>query len=60
MARLAPLPIGAVPELKEVFEKMQASGHFVPNSQLILQAQARYREGHARAERSGVRSPRGS
>jgi hypothetical protein len=37
MARLAPLPIGAVPELKEAFEKMQASGHFVPNSQLILQ-----------------------
>jgi hypothetical protein len=37
MTRLAPLPIGAVPELKEVFEKMQASGHFIPNSQLILQ-----------------------
>lgn len=37
MTRLAPLPIGAVPELQEVFEKMQASGHFIPNSQLILQ-----------------------
>ena len=37
MARLSPLPIGAVPELKEMFEKMQSSGHFVPNSQLILQ-----------------------
>ena len=37
MARLAPLPIGAVPELKETFEKMQVSGHYVPNSQLILQ-----------------------
>ena len=37
MARIAPLPIGAAPELKEMFEKIQASGHFVPNSQLILQ-----------------------
>ena len=37
MTRLAPLPVGAVPELKEVFEKMQASGHYIPNSQLILQ-----------------------
>jgi hypothetical protein len=37
MARLAPLPIGAAPELKEIFEKMRASGHYVPNSQLILQ-----------------------
>jgi len=37
MARLAPLPIGAVPELKDIFEQIQASGHYVPNSQLILQ-----------------------
>jgi hypothetical protein len=37
MARLAPLPIGAAPELKEIFEKMEASGQHVPNSQLILQ-----------------------
>ena len=37
MARLAPLPIGSVPELADVFEQYQASGHFVPNSQLILQ-----------------------
>ena len=37
MARLAPLPIGSVPELNDVFEQYQASGHFVPNSQLILQ-----------------------
>ena len=37
MTRLAPLPIGAVPELKEAFEQLQQSGHFVPNSQLILQ-----------------------
>jgi len=37
MTRLAPLPIGSVPELNDVFEQYQASGHFVPNSQLILQ-----------------------
>jgi hypothetical protein len=37
MARLAPLPIGAAPELKEIFEKMETSGQHVPNSQLILQ-----------------------
>lgn len=37
MPRLAPLPIGAAPELKEMFEKQKASGHYVPNSQLIMQ-----------------------
>lgn len=37
MPRLAPLPIGAVPELTEIFEKHQAAGNFVPNSQLIMQ-----------------------
>ena len=37
MARLAPLPIDAVPELKDIFARQQASGHFVPNSQLIMQ-----------------------
>jgi len=37
MTRLAPLPIGAVPELTEVFEQVKTSGHYVPNSQLILQ-----------------------
>ncbi len=37
MSRLAPLPIGAVPELTEIPEKHQAAGHFVPNSQLIMQ-----------------------
>lgn len=37
MARLAPLPIGAAPELRETFEKMEALGQHVPNSQLILQ-----------------------
>lgn len=37
MPRLAPLPIGAAPELTEIFEKTRQSGHFVPNSQLIMQ-----------------------
>ena len=37
MARLAPLPVGSVPELNDVFEKIKASGHYIPNSQLILQ-----------------------
>jgi len=37
MARLAPLPIDAVPELRETFVKQQASGHFVANSLLIMQ-----------------------
>jgi hypothetical protein len=37
MPRLSPLPVGAVPELKDMFERQQAAGHFIPNSQLILQ-----------------------
>lgn len=37
MPRLDPLPIGAVPEVAEIFEKIKATGHYVPNSQLILQ-----------------------
>lgn len=37
ISRLMPLPIDHVPELKEVFAKQQASGHFVPNSLLIMQ-----------------------
>ena len=37
MTRLAPLPVGSVPELNDVFEQYQAGGHFIPNSQLILQ-----------------------
>ncbi len=37
MARLEPLPVGAVPEVKDIFEQIQASGHYIPNSQLILQ-----------------------
>ena len=37
MTRLAPLPVGSVPELNDLFEKIKASGHYIPNSQLILQ-----------------------
>jgi len=37
MPRLDPLPIGAAPELTEVFEKQLASGTYVANSQLIMQ-----------------------
>jgi hypothetical protein len=36
MTRLAPLPIGSVPELNDVFEQYRMGGHYVPNSQLIL------------------------
>jgi hypothetical protein len=37
MSRIAPLPVGSVPELNDLFEQIKASGHFIPNSQLILQ-----------------------
>jgi hypothetical protein len=37
MARLSPLPVGSVPELSDIFDHMKASGHYIPNSQLILQ-----------------------
>ncbi|HWI15180.1 MAG TPA: hypothetical protein VNT02_13045 [Burkholderiales bacterium] len=37
MARLDPLPVGAVPELADGFRAVEKSGQFVPNSQLILQ-----------------------
>jgi hypothetical protein len=37
MTRLAPLPVGSVPELNDVFDHIKASGHYIPNSQLILQ-----------------------
>jgi len=36
MSRLEPLPIGAAPELKEIFEKQLTKG-YVANSQLIMQ-----------------------
>jgi len=37
MTRLAPLPVGSVLELNDIFEKIKASGHYIPNSQRILQ-----------------------
>jgi hypothetical protein len=37
MSRLEPLPPGAVPEVADIFDRIVASGHFIPNSQLILQ-----------------------
>ena len=37
MARLEPLPVGAAPEVTEVFKNIKASGHYIPNSLLILQ-----------------------
>ncbi|HXF66804.1 MAG TPA: hypothetical protein VNK67_08935 [Burkholderiales bacterium] len=41
MTRLAPLPLGSVPELADVFEQIEASGHYIPNSLLILQRRPR-------------------
>jgi len=37
MPRLEPLPAGSVTELNEIFDKLKKSGHYIPNSQLILQ-----------------------
>ena len=37
MSRLEPLAPGSVPELDDVFKQFRASGHFIPNSLLILQ-----------------------
>ena len=37
MPRLEPVPIGAAPELKEMFEKQFKTNHYVANSQLIMQ-----------------------
>ncbi len=37
MTRLAPLSAGSVPELNDVFQQFEVSGHYIPNSLLILQ-----------------------
>ena len=58
MTRLAPLPIGSVPELTEVFEQMKASGHYIPNSQLILQRKPKIVRA-IRALNSAVFDPQG-
>jgi len=36
MPRLSPLPVGAVPEMADIFAKIKASGHYIANSRLIL------------------------
>ena len=58
MARLNPLPVGAIPEMTEVFEEMKASGHFIPNSHLILQRKPRISRA-VRALSSAVFDPQG-
>ena len=40
MTRLAPLPVGSVPELNDIFEHMKHSGHFIPNSQIVRAVRA--------------------
>ena len=58
MTRLAPLPVGSVPELNDVFDQLKASGHFLPNSQLILQRKPRIVRA-VRALNSAVFDPQG-
>jgi len=58
MTRLAPLPVGSVPELNDVFDQLKASGHFIPNSQLILQRKPRIVRA-VRALNSAVFNPQG-
>jgi hypothetical protein len=58
MTRLAPLPVGSVPELNDVFDQLKASGHFIPNSQLILQRKPRIVRA-VRALNSAVFDPQG-
>lgn len=58
MARLAPLPVGSVPELNDVFDHIRASGHYIPNSQLILQRKPKILRA-LRALNSAVFDPQG-
>jgi len=58
MARLAPLPVGSVPELNDIFEQIKASGHYIPNSQLILQRKPKIVRA-VRALNSAVFDPQG-
>lgn len=58
MTRLAPLPVGSVPEVKDVFESIKASGHYIPNSQLILQRKPKILRA-LRALSSAVFDPQG-
>jgi hypothetical protein len=58
MARLAPLPVGSVPEVNDIFEQIKASGHYIPNSQLILQRKPKILRA-MRALNSAVFDPQG-
>ena len=58
MPRLEPLAIGAVPEVAGVFEKIKATGHYVPNSLLILQRKPAIMTA-LRALSAAVMDPRG-
>jgi len=58
MARLAPLPVGSVPEVNDIFEQIKASGHYMPNSQLILQRKPKILRA-MRALNSAVFDPQG-
>jgi len=37
MSRIDPLPPGTYPEVTDLFESLKKAGHYIPNSQLILQ-----------------------
>lgn len=58
MARLAPLPLGAVPELEESFKRYTHSLGFVPNSALIMQRKPRLVEALSKLA-SAVWDPQG-
>ena len=58
MTRLAPLPVDSVPELNDIFDQMKASGHTIPNSQLILQRKPKIVRA-LRALNSAVFDPQG-
>jgi hypothetical protein len=58
MPRLAPLPVGAVPEVIDIFQGIKASGHYIPNSQLILQRKPKILRA-LRALSSAVFDPQG-
>ena len=50
--------LGSVPELNDMFDQMKKSGHFVPNSQLILQRKPKILRA-VRALSSAVFDPQG-
>lgn len=58
MTRIAPLTVGAVPEVRDIFESIKGSGHYIPNSQLILQRKPKILRA-LRALSSAVFDPQG-